>query len=155
MHPATRGNRSTRRCQPKFESLESRDVPSSNPLGPALPGKHYPAPDVQQFVPLPSTLLAHRSPLRLRSKRESFIVKGTGRYTIGPGRFDTQTISIHGFGKPATSNLSRRIHFQYLIFEPKDGAQAVTGAMNLVGGNFLHRTRPTSSSTWWGRPAPK
>src|SRR5262249_20358121 len=38
---------------------------------------------------------------------------------------------------PATSNLSRRMHFQYGIFEPKNPTQAVIGTMNLVGGNFL------------------
>src|SRR5262249_11268083 len=119
MHPTTRANRTSRRCKPRFESLECRDVPSSNPLGPMLPGKHYPTPDVQQFVPL----LYHSGtpqPGPAEVARESFVVKGSGRYTIGPGHFDTQTITIHGFGKPATSNLSRRIHFQYVIFEPKD-----------------------------------
>jgi hypothetical protein len=101
-----------------------------------LPGKHYPTPGVQQFVPLlyPS---GTPQPSPAEVARQSFVVKGTGRYTIGPGHFDTQTITIHGFGKPATSNLSRRIHFQYVIFEPKDPSQAVSGAMNLVGGNFL------------------
>jgi hypothetical protein len=94
---------------------------------------------VQQFVPLlyPS---GTPQPTPAEVQRESIVVKGTGRYTIGPGRFETQTISIHGFGKPATSNISRRIHFQYLIFEPKDTTQAVTGAMNLVGGNFLQNS---------------
>jgi hypothetical protein len=101
-----------------------------------LPGRHYPAPAVAQFAPFlyPS---GTPQPSSAEIQRESFVVKGTGRYTIGPGHFDTQTIAIHGFGKPATSNLSRRIHFQYLIFEPKDRAQAVLGTMNLVGGNFL------------------
>jgi hypothetical protein len=111
-------------------------LPSSHPLGPALPGKHYPAPDVRQFVSLlypPGT----PQPTPSEIQRESFVVKGVGRYTIGPGHFDTQTIAIHGFGKPATSNLSRRLHFQYGIFEPKDSTQAVRGTMNLVAGNFL------------------
>jgi hypothetical protein len=136
MHPRTPGNRPLRQCRPRLEDLESRDLPSSHPLGPALPGKHYPAPDVRQFVSLlypPGT----PQPTPAEIRRESFVVKGVGRYTIGPGHFDTQTISIHGYGKPATSNLSRRIHFQYQVFEPKDPAQAVTGVMNLVAGNFL------------------
>jgi hypothetical protein len=136
MHPTTRFHRTSKRCKPNFDSLECRDVPSSNPLGPMLPGKHYPTPGVQQFVPLlfPS---GTPQPTPAEIARESFVVKGTGRYTIGPGHFETQTITIHGFGKPATSNLSRRIHFQYVIFEPKDRSQAVMGAMNLVAGNFL------------------
>jgi hypothetical protein len=137
--PDDRGGRSAgrhRRYRPACECLEARDLPSSHPLGPALPGKHYPTPDVQQFVPFlypPGT----PQPTAAEVARESFILKGTGRYTIGPGRFDTQPISIHGYGKPATSNFSRKIHFQYAVFEPSDPTQAVTGVMNLVGGNFL------------------
>jgi hypothetical protein len=136
MHPPTSGNRSPRRCRPGFESLELRDVPSSHPLGPALPGKHYPTPDVQQFVPLlyPS---GTPQPTPAEVARESFVVKGVGRYTIGPGRFDTQTLSIHGYGKQGTSNISRVMRFQYAIFEPADPTQAVRGTMNFVGGNFL------------------
>jgi hypothetical protein len=136
MNPVSLRSRLLRRYCPGFEGLESRDLPSSHPLGPALPGKHYPAPDVQQFVPLlypPGT----PQPTPAEIQRESFVIKGQGRYTIGPGRFDTQTIAIHGYGKPATSNLSRKIHFQYGVFEPRDPTQAVTGVMSLVGGNFL------------------
>src|SRR5438132_3213390 len=117
-----------RRYRPACEGLETRDPPASHPLGPALPGKHYPAPDVQQFVPLlypPGT----SQPTPAEIQRESFVVKGVGRYTIGPGHFDTQTIAIHGYGKPATSNLSRKIHFQYEIFEPRNPTRAVTGVM--------------------------
>jgi hypothetical protein len=136
MNPPTSGKRPPRRCRPGFEKLEARDLPSSHPLGPALPGKHYPTPFVQQFVPLlyPS---GTPQPTPAEVQRESFIVKGSGRYTIGPGHFDTQTIMIHGFGKPGTSNISRTMRFQFGIFEPKDPTQAVRGTMNLVAGNFL------------------
>jgi hypothetical protein len=136
-HPAR--NRAIRLSRPGFDTLEDRDLPSSNPLAPELPGKHYPAPDVQQFVPLlypPGT----PQPTATEIARESFIAKGFGTYTVGPGEFDSQSISIHGFGKPMTSNLSRRFHFQYSIFEPKDSAQAVTGVIGLVGGNFLQNS---------------
>jgi hypothetical protein len=108
-------------------------------LGPALPGKHYPAPDVSQFVPIlypPGT----PQPTAAEVARESFIAKGVGRYTIGPGRFDTQALAIHGFGKPMTSNFSRRFHFQYQVTEPVNEDQAVTGVMSLVGGNFLQNS---------------
>jgi hypothetical protein len=136
MNRPTSGNRPPRRCRPGFDNLETRELLSSHPLGPTLPGKHYPAPDVQQFVPLlyPS---GTPQPTAAEVERESFVVKGTGRYTIGPGHFDTQTIAIHGFGKSGTSNLSRTMRFQYGIFEPTDPTQAVLGTMNLVGGNFL------------------
>jgi len=119
-----------------IEGLEARDLPSSHPLGPALPGHHFPAPDVQKFVPIlypPAT----PQPTAAEVARESFVVKGSGNYTIGSGHFSTQSISIHGYGKPATSNLSRRLHFQFLIFEPTDQTQPVTGVINFTAGNFL------------------
>jgi hypothetical protein len=139
MRPQSPSKRATRRCRPRLESLEGRDLPSSHPLGPALPGKHYPAPDVQQFVPIlypPGT----PQPTAAEVSRESFIAKGYGQYTIGPGQFDTQSLVIHGYGKPMTSNVSRRFHFQYQIAEPVNKGQAVTGVMSLVGGNFLQNS---------------
>src|SRR5271170_1133692 len=132
-------NKAIRLWRPRFESLEGRDLPSANPLAPELPGKHYPAPNVQQFVPLlypPGT----PQPTAAEVARESFIAKGYGRYTIGPGQFDTQSLVIHGYGKPMTSNVSRRFHFQYQIAEPVNKGQAVTGVMSLVGGNFLQNS---------------
>ena len=77
--------RAWRRRLPEFENMEGRDLLSSNPLGPALPGMHYPAPDVSQFVPIlypPGT----PQPTTAEIARESFIAKGSGTYTVGPGR---------------------------------------------------------------------
>jgi hypothetical protein len=141
-----------RRLRPACENLESRALLSS--LGPNLPGKHFPAPNVQQFVPLlypPGT----PQPTAAEVQRESFVTKGTGRYTIGPGQFDTQTVTIRGFGKPATSNISQRLHFQFVIFEPANPANAIDGNINLVGANYLQNSTdlilalvgPTSSET--------
>jgi hypothetical protein len=118
--------------------LESRDLPTSHPLGPALPGQHFPAADVQQFVPLlypPGT----PQPTPAEIARESFVAKAVGRYTLGPPRFDTQSSTIHGYGRSATSNLSRAMHFQYVVFEPSDPSQPVTGTMNFLGQNFLQQ----------------
>jgi hypothetical protein len=132
-------NRAIRPRRPEFDSLEGRELLSSNPLAPELPGKHFPTPNVAQFVPLlypPGT----PQPTAAEVQRESFIAKGYGTYTVGPGQFDTQTLSVHGFGKPMTSNLSRRFHFQYAVFEPTDRAQAVTGVVNLLAGNFLQNS---------------
>ncbi len=126
-----------RRFRPACENLELRALLTT--IAPNLPGKHYPAPDVQQFVPLlypPGT----PQPTAAEVKRESFVAKGYGHYTIGPGEFDTQTISIHGFGKPMTSNISRKMHFQFVVFEPTDQSQAVDGTINLVGGNYLQNS---------------
>ncbi len=50
-----------------------------------------------------------RPPPRSSANRSS--PRGIGRYTIGPGQFDTQTITIHGYGKPMTSNISRKVAF--------------------------------------------
>ncbi len=139
MQSQYRANRARRRCRPGLENLEGRDLLSSHPLGPALPGKHYPAPDVAQFVPIlfpPGT----PQPTAAEVARESFIAKGSGTYTVGPGGFDTQSLVIHGFGKPMTSNISRRFHFQYQVAEPVDKTQPVTGVMSLVGGNFLQNS---------------
>ena len=126
-----------RRFRPACENLESRALLTT--LAPNLPGKHFPAPNVQQFVPFlypPGT----PQPTAAEVKRESFVAKGVGRYTIGPGQFDTQTITIHGFGKPMTSNISRKMHFQFVVFEPTDPTQAVDGTINLVGGNYLQNS---------------
>jgi hypothetical protein len=130
-----RDARVTRSC-PAFEALETRDLPSSHPLGPALPGHHLPASDVQQFVPIlypPGT----PQPTAAEVDRESFVDKAVGSYTVGPGRFNTQSITIHGYGKPSTSNIALVNHFQFVIAEPTDPSQPVTGVINFLGENFL------------------
>jgi hypothetical protein len=133
-------NRAPRwRLQPRFEDLEARHFPSVGALGPALPGGHLPAPDVQQFVPLlypPGT----PQPTPAEVARESFVDRAVGRYTVGPGRFDTQALTIHGYGKSSTSNIFRRNHFQFLIFEPTDPTQPVTGEIAFVGLNVLQNS---------------
>ncbi len=139
-----------RRYQPACENLESRALLTT--LAPNLPGKHFPAPNVQQFVQYlypPGT----PQPTAAEVQRESFVAKGVGQYTIGPGQFDTQTITIRGYGKPMTSNISRKLHFQFVIAEPTDPTQAISGTINLTGGNYLqnstdwilHLVGPTSS----------
>jgi hypothetical protein len=125
-----------RRCRPGFEGLEARDLPTSHPLGPALPGRHLPAADVQRFVPIlypPGT----PQPTAAEVARESFVNKAVGRYTIGPGRFDTQSLTIHGFGKASTSNVMLHNRFEFYIFEPSDPTKPVTGAINLLSQNYL------------------
>jgi hypothetical protein len=124
--------------RPVLEAMEPRELLASHPLGPTLPGRHYPAPDVQQFVPIlypPGT----PQPTAAEIQRESFDFKGIGRYTIGPGRFSQQALTIHGYGKPGTSNQSRRLHFQFLITEPSSTAasHAVYGNIGFVAGNYL------------------
>jgi hypothetical protein len=125
-----------RRIRPGLEGLETRDLPSSHPIGVPLPGGHLPAAEVQQFVPVlypPGT--PQPSPAEIQ--RESFIARSVGRYSIGPARFNTQAITIHGFGKPTTSNLSKKAHFQYVMFEPSNPADPVDGEFNILAGNVL------------------
>jgi hypothetical protein len=124
-----------RRACPSLEGLETRALPSSHPIGAPFPGKHPPAADVEQFVPVlypPGT----PQPTPFEVARESFVNKAVGRYMIGPGRFNTQSLSIHGYGKQSSSNVSRVTRFQYLIFEPSDPSKPVTGAMNIMAGNI-------------------
>ncbi len=126
-----------RRSRPVLEHLEDRELLASSPLGPALPGRHLPAADVQQFVPIlypPGT----PQPTAAEIARESFVNKAYGRYTIGPGRFSTQSITIHGYGKSSTSNMSGRMHFQFVMFEPTDPTKPVTGTLNFLGLNYLN-----------------
>jgi hypothetical protein len=124
---------SRRRLRPVLEGLETRVLLDRE--GPNLPGRHYPAAHVQQFVPYlypPGT----PQPTRAEVARESFVAKGYGYYTVGPGRFNTQSITIHGYGKPASSNFSSVSHFQYAVFEPTDPAKPVTGVMNVFVEDF-------------------
>ena len=97
------GQQTPRRLCPVLEGLETRLLLDRE--GPALPGRHLPAADVQQFVPYLYPA-GTPQPTPAEVARESFVAKGVGEYTIGPGRFDTQSITIHGFGKPASSNFS-------------------------------------------------
>jgi hypothetical protein len=140
MAPHDRDRRG-RRSRPWIEVLEKRDLPASHPLGPTLPGRHYPAPDVQQFVPIlypPGT----PQPTAAEIARESFDFKGIGHYSVGPGGFSDQALTIHGYGKPGTSNQSRRFYFQFVINEPSSTAssQLVYGNISFTAGNFLQNS---------------
>ena len=127
----------SRRSRPACEGLESRELLTSHSIGAPFPGRHTPAADVQQFVPVlypPGT----PQPTAAEVERESFVSKSAGplRRRL-PGRFNTQEITIHGYGKPTSSNLSKKAHFQYLIFEPSNPSNPVSGEINIVAGNVL------------------
>jgi hypothetical protein len=119
-----------------FEALETRDLPSAHPIGRALPGRHTAAADVQQFVPLLYPA-GTPQPTAAEVARESFVDKAVGRYTVGPGRFATQSLTIHGYGKASSSNLFQNNGFQFYIFEPTDPNAAVTGVISFIGRNVL------------------
>jgi hypothetical protein len=136
MRPQDARERPRRRQRLELEILEGRALLSSHPLGPPVPGHHYPAPGVKQFVPLlypPGT----PQPTPREVERESFRVKAVGTYTVGPGRFADQALTIKGGGKSATSNVSFATRFQFILFEPKDPTQPVTGVVHYLPANFL------------------
>ena len=136
MRPHDPHTRPPHRCsRPGLERLESRALLSSRPLGALSPGRHPPAADVAQFVPVLYPA-GTPQPTPAEVQRESFVNKSVGRYVIGPGRFNTQQISIHGYGKESSSNLSRVSRFQYLIFEPTDRSNPVVGAINFMPANI-------------------
>jgi hypothetical protein len=126
-------DRRPHRRRPAFEGLETRVLMDRE--GPDLPGMHFPAADVQQFVPLLYPA-GTPQPTPAEVRRESFIAKSVGEYTVGPGHFDTQAITIHGFGKSATSNISSVSHFQYVVFPPTDPSSPVTGLFHLFVEDF-------------------
>lgn len=113
---------------------------------------------MQQFVPIlypPGT----PQPTPAEVQRESFVAKGYGNYTVGAGRFNTQSLVIHGYGKPATSNLSSTSHFQFAINEPTDRSSAVTGIMQFLvedypytGGNIILDLRGPTGTEVNGLP---
>jgi hypothetical protein len=126
-----------RRARPTLEGLESRALLSSQSIGAPFPGNHVPAADVQQFVPVlypPGT----PQPTPAEVERESFVNKSVGRYVVGPGRFDTQTLTIFGSAKKSGSNLSHRTRVQYLIFEPTDPSKPVYGEFNILAADALN-----------------
>jgi hypothetical protein len=109
---------------------------SSGPVTAHSPGGHPPAADVAQFVPVlypPGT----PQPAPAEIERQSFVSKSIGRYAIGPPRFNTQSITIHGYGKPSRSNVSLKSHFQYILFEPSNPSNPVYGEFNILAGNTL------------------
>ena len=137
-NPTIDRNRPGRRLRPMAEAMESRELMAANPLGPALPGRHVAVAGVQPFVPIlypPGT----PQPTAAEIRRESFGFKGIGRYTVGPGQFSNQALTIHGYGKDGGSNVSRHMRFQFVITEPASTAttQAVYGDIGFVAGNFL------------------
>jgi hypothetical protein len=129
-------NRPLRKCQPGVEGLDTRDLLSANVMGEAAARRSATAADVAQFVPILYPA-GTPQPTAAEVARETFIAKGVGRYTVGPGRFDTQSLTIRGHGKPATSSFSQNMNFQFLIFEPKDTSQTVNGAINFTSRSYL------------------
>ena len=119
-----------------FDALEPRELLAAQPGSIHSTSGLSATADVQQFVPVlypPGT----PQPTPAEIQRQTFVLKSIGRYTIGPPRFNTQAITIHGYGKPSSSNVSMKSHFQYILFEPSNPAQPVYGEFNMLAGNTL------------------
>lgn len=126
----------SRRSRPGFETLESRELLTAHPAAAAPQAAIPAAANVQQFVSVlypPGT----PQPSTAEIRRQTFVIKAVGRYIIGDPRFSTQAITIHGYGKPATSNVSLKSHFQYILFEPASPSQPVYGEFNMLPADTL------------------
>ena len=82
----------------------------AEPARQALPRARCPAIRAVSFI---RRARRSRPPPRSSANRSS--PRASASTPIGPGQFDTQTITIHGFGKPMTSNISRKMHFQFVV----------------------------------------
>ncbi|MGC8642555.1 MAG: hypothetical protein ACP5XB_22085 [Isosphaeraceae bacterium] len=119
-----------------IEGLENRELLTAHAASQVAGARTALVAQVQQFVPVlypPGT----PQPSAAEIKRQAFVLKSIGRYTVGPPRFNTQAITIHGYAKPATSNVSQKSHIQYILFEPSNPAQPVYGEFNMMAGNTL------------------
>ena len=122
--------------------LETRELLASHPLGPALPGRHYPAPDVQQFVPIlypPGT----PQPTAAEIPRESFDFKGTGHYTIGPGRLQRPVDHDPRLRQAGDQQPVAAVPLpvpDHRAVELPHRARSVYGNINFVAGNYLQNS---------------
>ena len=138
-----------RRPRPVIETLGSRDLPASHPLGPACRGGTIPR-RTSSNSSRSSIRPARPSRPRPRSSASRSYFKGVGRYTIGPGRLQRPVASrstATASRGPATCRDA--FHFQFVITEPSSHglrARWSTGDINFVGRQFPPE---------WRRPDPR
>jgi hypothetical protein len=166
MRPADRRDSSPRRaCRPSLEGLEGRDLLSvasplarTSPVNPALiPGflqtMYGPVTTTQPITingqVFPPGTYTTPQPTASEIKRESFVEKFIGRYTIGPPRFSNQAATIHivSNGRNAGSNQFLHARSQLILFTPADPtakpttndptAGQITGLISAFPANFL------------------
>lgn len=132
-----RFSRTRRRRLLCMEVMESRELLSASSSAAPIPGGHASVADVQQFVAVLYPA-GTPQPTPQEVQRESFVNKSLGRYTVGPGRFNTQALTIHGYAKLSTSNVSSKTLVQYAIFEPTNPSQPVYGQFNIFPRNVMN-----------------
>ena len=124
MCPRLSGECLRRRCRPGFEGLESRELLSHIAAVAAQPGAtQFPNANViQQVVQLlygPNSQ-APMTPTPTEIRRQEFVARWSGQYTVGAPRFSDRASTIHAYGVSGGSNQFLKGKFNLTLFPPSD-----------------------------------
>ena len=172
MRVKLRQSESPRRShRPGLERLETRDVPSTTPIAPAsVPTGQAAATALVQndttqsrtshiSFPDPAVIansinliygpnsLTPQTPTPAEVKRQTFVARYVGTYTVGPPRFSDRSLTIHAYSKTGGSNQFLKGKLQIVIFPPANPdakptpgnpyANQVTGIASFFTQNYL------------------
>jgi hypothetical protein len=151
MAPQILGGTSRRRYRPALEGLEPRDlmshvVPTTSQTGNVrLPNPAF----IQQIVQLlygPNSQTP-MTPTPATVRKQIFVARWEGQYTVGPPRFADRASTIHIFGVSGGANQFLKGKFQIVLFPPSDPsatptpgspyANQITGVAGLFPENIL------------------
>ncbi len=140
-----------RRCRPAVEGLESRDllahiVPTAaHRVASGLPNPAVIQQTVQLLYGPDSQTPMNPTPPEIR--RQIFVARWVGQYTVGPPRFSDRSTTIHAYGVSGGSNQFLKGKFDLTLFPPSDPtatptpgdpyADEVTGVAGLFPQNIL------------------
>jgi hypothetical protein len=166
------GGPTRRRLRPGLERLETRDLPSTTPL-PTGPASPEPTPaaatDVQPLAtasaagqtPFPNPAVianslnllygpnsaSPRTPTPAEIKRQTFVARWVGTYTVGLPRFSDRSETIHAYSRTGGSSEFLKGKLQLVLFPPANPdatpnpgdpfANQVTGTAALFAQNYL------------------
>jgi len=151
MCPRLSGECLRRRCRPGFEALESRELLSHSATTAAHPGAtQFPSANViQQVVQLlygPNSQTP-MNPTPNEIRRQEFVARWSGQYTVGSPRFSDRASTIHAYGVSGGSNQFQKGKFNLTLFPPSDPnatpspgnpyANVITGVAGLFPQNLL------------------
>lgn len=168
---------SRRRLRPGLESLEARDLPSASPLSastlptpaarsathPSLqrpatalvsvqPHGRSPFPDPAVIANSINLLYGPNSPTPMTPtpqevRRQTFVAKWVGTYTVGPPRFSDRASTISIYSQTGGSSQFRKGKLEMVLFPPADPnatpnpgdpyANQTTGIASLFPQNYL------------------
>jgi hypothetical protein len=149
-----------RQCLPGVEGLESRDLPSGMAAGtvkvdiPPTASPSFEPPNspvsslyhqplvpnlglITQFVAMayPAPAL---QPTQAEINREYFLGKFEGSYTVTPGRFGYQAVTIHGVSVDGGTNQFLHGRMQFTIYPTAAGnPEPLTGEVGFIPQNYL------------------